>query len=104
MRCMGCVFSKQDMSFSSPGLALLRTITMTTGEFEYATVFRQNEDGVEIAFPSISYVLWVVFIILMPILLTNLLVWSHPRVTSNLPSVSLITIYYTIALPVLILK
>ena len=56
---------------------------MTTGEFEFDGVFRQAAGGIgaaeinrlgEIPFPQVSYVLWVVFIILMPILLTNLLV------------------------------
>ena len=52
---------------------------MTTGEFEFDGIFRQspegtNEDLEEIPFPPVSVILWIVFIILMPILLTNLLV------------------------------
>ena len=58
-------------------------MTMTTGEFEYDGIFRQAPGGVdgreveelgEIPYPPVSYLLWIVFIILMPILLTNLLV------------------------------
>ncbi len=56
-------------------------MTMTTGEFEYDAIFRQPSDpsedaGDDLVFPSVSYTLWIFFLILMPILLTNLLV-SH---------------------------
>lgn len=58
-------------------------MTMTTGEFEYDAIFRQfpggAEDGVtteEIPFPEVSFLLWIIFLVLMPILLTNLLVTS----------------------------
>ena len=55
---------------------------MTTGEFEYDGIFRQFPGGImegsgvveEIPFPPVSYILWIVFIVLMPILLMNLLV------------------------------
>jgi hypothetical protein len=56
-------------------------MTMTTGEFEYDSIFRQfpggAEDGSiteEIPFPPVSFLLWIIFLVLMPILLTNLLV------------------------------
>ena len=56
-------------------------MTMTTGEFDYDTLFRQFPGGAqdgdttaEIPFPVISFILWIIFLILMPILLTNLLV------------------------------
>ena len=56
-------------------------MTMTTGEFEYDAIFRQfpggtTDDITEIPFLPVSYLLWIVFLVLMPILLTNLLV-SH---------------------------
>ncbi|CAI8048714.1 Transient receptor potential cation channel subfamily A member 1 homolog [Geodia barretti] len=66
--------------FSTPARSLLKTMTMTTGEFEYDGIFRQAPGGIdpgtvrEIPFPPVTYILWIVFIILMPILLTNLLV------------------------------
>jgi transient receptor potential cation channel subfamily A protein 1 len=63
--------------FSTPARSLLKTITMTTGEFEFDTIFRQSPEvntEEEIPYPPISYLLWIAFIILMPILLTNLLV------------------------------
>ena len=52
---------------------------MTTGELDFDSIFRQDpaggsDDAEEIPFPSISYMLWIVFIIIMPILLNNMLV------------------------------
>ena len=58
---------------------------MTAGEFNFDNIFRQVPGGTvetdatleEIPFPPVSYVLWIIFIILMPILLNNLLVGYH---------------------------
>lgn len=71
--------------FSTPARALVKTMTMTTGEFEYDSIFRQpsnplEDAGDDLQFPSVSYILWIVFLVLMPILLTNLLV-GHVTVT-----------------------
>ena len=54
-------------------------MSMTTGEFDYSGIFRLAPSGADetfedIPFPPVSYVLWILFIILMPILLTNMLV------------------------------
>ena len=52
-------------------------MTMTTGEFEFDSLFRQtgeNANVSDIQFPAVTYILWILFLILMPILLTNLLV------------------------------
>ena len=54
-------------------------MTMTTGELDYENIFRLNPAGesdglTDIKYPLISYVLWIAFIILMPLLLSNLLV------------------------------
>jgi len=48
---------------------------MTTGEFEFDTIFFETQ----LDFVTISYILWIVFVILMPVLLTNLLVrgWGY---------------------------
>ena len=73
----------QRSSFATPARALVKTMTMTTGEFEFDGIFRQipggTEEGVlpeEIEFVPISFILWIIFLILMPILLMNLLVRS----------------------------
>ncbi len=54
-------------------------MTMTTGELDYDTIFHLDpsggSDGADkIRFPPISIILWIIFIILMPIILTNMLV------------------------------
>ena len=56
-------------------------MTMTIGEVDFNSVFRQfpggAEDGdttEEIPFPEVSYLLWVAFLIMMPVILMNLLV------------------------------
>ena len=55
---------------------------MTSGEYNFDDIFRQVPGGTnetdadleEIPFPPVSYVLWIIFIVLMPTLLNNLLV------------------------------
>ena len=56
-------------------------MTMTTGELDFDTLFRQFPGGTgvgdhvaEIPFLGASLIFWVLFLILMPILLSNLLV------------------------------
>ncbi|KAI6660993.1 Transient receptor potential cation channel [Oopsacas minuta] len=59
-------------AFSNPLKALLKTLTMTTGEFEYDSIF---EDPSQPLFYYVSaIIMWVIFIVMMPILLMNLLV------------------------------
>jgi len=52
---------------------------MTAGDFSFDTVFRRSPSGgsesiQEIKFPPISHILWIIFVILMPVLFTNMLV------------------------------
>lgn len=76
----GVLFSRSP--FSDPARSILKTMTMTTGEFEFDNIFQQTPGGVnsvdqipeQIPFQVVSYLLWMIFLILMPILLTNLLV------------------------------
>ena len=62
--------------FHDPGRTIVKTMTMTTGEFEFDRVFRQDNSTEvdDIQYGVVSYTLWILFLILMPILLTNLLV------------------------------
>ena len=67
--------------FSTPGRAFVKTLVMTTGEFEFDTLFintvEGNDDGGQLPtlyFSGAAYFLWIVFIILMPVLFNNLLV------------------------------
>ena len=65
--------------FSSIFTSLWKMMTMITGEMDYESIFRQSSSGTEdpdppLPFPEISYLLWIVFLIMIPILLNNLLV------------------------------
>jgi len=58
---------------------MLKILSMTAGDFSVDTVFRQSpsgesENAEDILFPSISCILWIIFVILMPVLFTNMLV------------------------------
>ncbi|CAI8040068.1 Transient receptor potential cation channel subfamily A member 1 homolog [Geodia barretti] len=52
--------------------SLLKTLSMTTGELETDPIFFSTPSVV--TYPVITYLLWIVFLIIMPILLQNLLV------------------------------
>lgn len=76
----------QRSPFATPARAIVKTMTMTTGEFEFDGIFRQVPGGLgmnfpEIEFVPISFILWIIFLILMPILLMNLLVCHVTHVT-----------------------
>ena len=65
--------------FASPLNSIWKTMTMMTGELDYESIFRQASGGSDtqipgLPFPELSYILWVLFLVLMPILLNNLLV------------------------------
>ena len=56
---------------------MLKTWVMTTGEFEFDTIYLNYKDEEfinSLAYPVEFTVLWIVFIIMMPILFSNLLV------------------------------
>ena len=47
---------------------------MTTGELDYNTIFPQKYDEPDGTLAPISYLLFIVFVVVMPVLLINLLV------------------------------
>ena len=51
----------------------VKTLVMITGEFEFDAIFLNNSSDT-IPYPLTTYLLWIVFVILMPILFNNLLV------------------------------
>ena len=67
-------FILQRNAFSHPGRAIVKVMTMTTGELDYDDLFHQQEGEEEIAFPPVSFIVWIVFLVLIPVLLNNLLV------------------------------
>ena len=69
----------QRSPFQNAGLAIAKVLSMTAGNFEYYDIFRRDASGErdnekELTYLPVVYILWIVFIILMPILLNNLLV------------------------------
>ena len=67
-------FILQRNAFSNPARAIVKVMTMTTGELDYDDIFHQQEGEEEIAFLPTSFILWIVFLVLIPVLLNNLLV------------------------------
>jgi len=68
------VSTHQRTAFSHPGRAIVKVMAMTTGELDYDDLYHQQEGEDEIAFPPVSFLLWIIFLVLMPVLLSNLLV------------------------------
>jgi len=64
--------SMQIPIFTSPGLSLIRVMTMTAGGVDFDSIFASMNSE-----PFLTYLLWVVFLVLMPVLLANLLVSNY---------------------------
>ncbi len=63
-------------------------MVMTIGEFEYDSIFGHNNDSRNLltSFPTLGYILWIIFLVVMPILVTNLLVRQWVNWKKNLSS------------------
>lgn len=68
------VFRQQNhcSQFRNPLSSFLKTVVMMTGEFEFDAIF--NEILIPLYNPWSGYFLWLLFIVLVPIILANLLV------------------------------
>ena len=57
---------------------MLKTLVMTTGEFEFDIIFINEQalvdEGLDLLFPTLTTIVWIIFIVTMPILFNNLLV------------------------------
>ena len=58
------------VAFRSPGHAIAKTLLQLVGEFDFEATFNQ---GVLLYSPT-TYILFITFLITMPVLFTNLLV------------------------------
>ena len=67
--------------FSSVSRSMLKTLVMTTGEFEFDTIYINDQElvdeGLNLFLPELTGIFWVIFIIIMPIIFSNLLVGSY---------------------------
>lgn len=70
------VILKEYKSFANPFVGLIKTIVMMSGELEFEDMFWANEDKAEnkINFTVTAQLMFLVFVILVTIILTNLLV------------------------------
>ena len=68
-----CAFLQRH-AFIHPARALVKVMSMTTGELDYDDIFHHREGEEEIAFLLISFPFWIIFLVMMPILLNNYLV------------------------------
>ena len=72
----------QSSPFATPGLSIIKAMTMAVGEMDFEEIYRLTSGGVSdidevptpIPYTGVSILLWIFFLILMPILLMNLLV------------------------------
>ena len=64
----------QRHAFIHPARVVVKVMSMTTGELDYDDIFHHKEGEEEIPFPLISFPLWVIFLVMMPVLLNNYLV------------------------------
>ena len=80
--------------FRNAGLSFIKTMVMTIGEFEYDSIFGHNIESrfLLTSFPVVAYILWIIFLIIMPILLTNLLVRGMQAVV-NIRILALLCMY-----------
>ena len=75
------ISQSQRTPFSTPARSVLKIISMVTGELDFDGQFRLISGGgpgtndlEEIPFPPVTYIMWIILIILLPVLLINLLV------------------------------
>uniref|UniRef100_A0A8B9HGU3 Transient receptor potential cation channel, subfamily A, member 1b n=1 Tax=Astyanax mexicanus TaxID=7994 RepID=A0A8B9HGU3_ASTMX len=62
------------VEFNSISLSLAQTFVMTVGELNYQNTLLEAYEQGQLAFPEISYFIFVLFVLLMPILLMNLMI------------------------------
>ena len=67
----------QRLQFSDPYRSISKTMVMMMGEFEYNTVFKQNSNTDDVPYRYLAFPMWALFVILVPVLMTNLLVSNH---------------------------
>ena len=92
----------QASPFATPGLTIIKAMTMAVGEMDFETIFRLTSGGVgdidevptPIPYTGVSILLWIFFLILMPILLMNMLVstalFKPPPLTINTHCIRLV--------------
>ena len=71
---LNCTLQKLTTSpFESQGYSLMKTVTMTIGEFDEVDAILYHHPNV-LHFGFATYFLWLIFVVVMAVLLQNLLV------------------------------
>ena len=58
-------------------LAIVKTTSMAIGDLDFDDLFHQQGGEKEIAFPPVSFIVWIIFLVLILVLLDNLLVSAN---------------------------
>ena len=69
----------QRSPFSNVSISIMKALSMTSGDYDFDSFFRFSPSGdsegqQDVPFLIIAVIFWIIFIILMPILLINMLV------------------------------
>ena len=67
----------------------MKTVTMVTGEFDFDDIFHfgvPTSEFTPIPFSTINYIVWIIFLILVPIILSNMLVSGKIAVHMKAPN------------------
>ena len=75
---------------SQPLRAIVKMVSMCTGELEFDSIFHQEPSGErdelsDVPFFFLSYLFWTAFIIFIPILLINMLVCCRTTTYLDIP-------------------
>ena len=63
------------IAFSTPARSLINTLIESAGAFDFTSVF--NDGDSNLIYTPMAYILFITFVVLMPILFITLLVSSH---------------------------
>ena len=67
-------------SFLTPGVALLKVIEGTVGaEFSLFVPTADNHSSKAYPYSALTVILWIIFVVIMPVLFTNLLVCGNSK-------------------------
>ena len=81
-------------AFRYPGRSIIKTAVMTIGEFEFGNVFIDSFDNPKlIPYRVLSFIIFFIFVIIMPILFMNLLV-SFSSHSLSIPPALNICLYF----------
>lgn len=72
----------QRSPFSTVGISIVKALSMTGGDYDFDSFFHfspsgDTEEQDDVPFLTVAVIFWIIFLILMPILLINMLVSNY---------------------------